>query len=481
VWRRLPLLLALVLAAFALPAEARRVALVIGNDDYKNVQPLRNARQDAKAISEVLEGLGFTVTLKQDLTLSAMKATLREFKAHVAGGDEVVFYFSGHGVQFEGTNYLVPTDIVAESQEQVVDDAIPLQRILDDLHDQKARFALAIVDACRDNPFKGRGRAIGGRGLAPVSAASGQMVMYSAGTGQEALDRLGPDDKSPNGVFTRVLIKHMTRPGVPADRMLKNVSYEVIGLANSVHHEQVPAVYDQTIGEFFFKPGAATEPPRAGDVVAVSTAPPTPRVHLPTAGELDESYWDRIKDSTDPQDFKDYNLQFPKGAHAAESSLMTRRLAKQAAAASQPQTASPAPASKPVAQGGGGSAGDPTTDPLVATGPPGSHPGYITTTATPGVTLTGALTLNPDGSFRYDGTNGVVLRGTLNVSNPNAVAGNGVSMMPKKLGFIPKRFPDGSVSTAVVLKGKIVNGVLQGQYADKFETGLFIFNLARTN
>jgi hypothetical protein len=418
--------------------------------------------------------------MRQDLSLSAMKATLREFKAHVAGGDEVVFYFSGHGVQFEGTNYLIPTDIVAESAQQVVDDAVPLQRVLDDLHEQKARFSLAIVDACRDNPFKGQGRAIGGRGLAPVTAANGQMVLYSAGAGQEALDRLGPNDKNPNGVFTRVLIKHMTQPGVSADRMLKSVAYEVVDLANSVHHEQVPALYDQTIGEFFFKPGAPAEPVRgAAEVVAVSTAPASPRVHVPSAGELDESYWDRIKDSSDPQDFKEYAQQFPKGAHAAEAALMTRKLTKQATAASHPQPVAAAPA--PAAQTGAGAAADSATAPTVATGPPGSHPGYITTSMSPGVTLTGALTLNPDGSFRYDGTNGVVLRGTLDVSNPNAVAGTGMSMMAKKLGFVPQRFPDGSVSTAVILKGKIVNGMLQGQYADKFETGLFVFNLARSN
>ena len=321
------------LVVFAGPSEARRIALVVGNDSYKNVQPLRNARQDAKSIAEVLRGLGFDVTLKQDLSLTSMKAALREFKSRVGGGDEVIFYFSGHGVQFDGTNYLVPIDIVAENEQQVADDAVPLQRVLDDLRDQKARFALAIVDACRDNPFKGQGRAIGGRGLAPVMAANGQMVLYSAGAGQAALDRLGPNDTNPNGVFTRVLIKQMQRPGVPADRVLKNVRDEVVQLAKNASHEQVPALYDQSIGEFYFRPGAPEVPGRtASEPATVSTTPAGPPVHVQSASELEESYWDRIRNSTDPEDFQEYGRQFPKGAHTAEASLMARKLARQMAA-----------------------------------------------------------------------------------------------------------------------------------------------------
>jgi uncharacterized caspase-like protein len=118
------------LLTLAVPAQARRLALVTGNDSYQNVQPLKNARSDAKAIAAEFKTIGFDVTLKQDLTQKMMKTALREFKSQVAGGDEVVFYFSGHGVQFGGTNYLVPVDITADSEAQVADDAVPLQRIL---------------------------------------------------------------------------------------------------------------------------------------------------------------------------------------------------------------------------------------------------------------------------------------------------------------------------------------------------------------
>src|ERR1700738_356477 len=122
-----------VLAAAPFSADAKRVALVIGNDSYQNAQVLSNARSDAKAMAKALETSGFSVTLKQDLTLKSMKEALRAFKAEVAGGDDALFYFSGHGVQFEGSNYLIPVDVVAQSEEQVADDSVALQRVLDDL------------------------------------------------------------------------------------------------------------------------------------------------------------------------------------------------------------------------------------------------------------------------------------------------------------------------------------------------------------
>jgi uncharacterized caspase-like protein len=232
---------------------ANRKALIIGNDNYKNVSKLNNATSDAKAMSTALTALGFKVTVFLDIDEKAFKQALREFKMSIQGGDEVLVFFAGHGVQLGATNYLLPTDIKGDNEEQVKDEAIQLQRILDDLQERKAKFSLAIIDACRDNPFKGSGRALGGRGLAPTTAATGQMVMFSAGSGQQALDKLGQNDKDKNGLFTRILLKEMNKPGIPVDRVLRNVRNEVVALAKSVGHEQTPALYDQAVGEFFFK------------------------------------------------------------------------------------------------------------------------------------------------------------------------------------------------------------------------------------
>lgn len=237
----------------SLPVMANRRALVIGNDTYKSVTKLANAREDARTIATNLTSVGFQVTLKLDVTEKEMKAALRMFAGQVQGGDEVLFFFAGHGVQLGTTNYLLPIDIVGDSEAQVKDEAIQLQRVLDDMSEKKAKFTLAMVDACRDNPFKSTGRAIGGRGLAPTTAATGQMVIFSAGTGQQALDKLNSSDKNKNGLFTRVFAQEMQKPNLTIDRVVKNVRNQVAQLAKSVGHDQVPAIYDQVLGDFYFK------------------------------------------------------------------------------------------------------------------------------------------------------------------------------------------------------------------------------------
>ena len=230
-----------------------RRALVIGNDTYQEVSKLQNARADAKAMGAALQKVGFAVTSKSDLTERGMKDALRAFKNEIRGGDEVVIFFAGHGVQLGSANFLLPVDIRGQSEDQVKDEAMPLQRMLDDIQDSKAKFALAIIDACRDNPFKTAGRTIGGRGLAATSAASGQMIIFSAGTGQQALDRLNDNDKDRNGLFTRIFLKEMSKPGIAVDRILRNVRAEVVRLSKAVGHDQVPSLYDQAMGDFYFQ------------------------------------------------------------------------------------------------------------------------------------------------------------------------------------------------------------------------------------
>lgn len=232
---------------------AQRKALVIGNDLYKHVPTLNNAGADAEAMAKSLEAVGYKVFKHLNLDEKEFKKVLRDFRQNLNGGDEVLFFFAGHGVQLGNANYLLPTDVQGDHEDQVKDDAILLQKVLDDLEDKKTKFTLAVIDACRDNPFKGKGRAIGGRGLAPTSAATGQMIMFSAGSGQQALDRLGDSDKDKNGLFTRIFVKEMLKPGLSVDRVLRNVRTEVVRLARSVGHEQTPALYDQAIGEFYFK------------------------------------------------------------------------------------------------------------------------------------------------------------------------------------------------------------------------------------
>ena len=231
---------------------SKRKALLIGNDKYQTVTPLKNAGTDAHAMGRALSAFGYKVWVKTDLNRRDMHAAIRQFKAEVEGGDEVVVFYAGHAVQIGAVNYLLPTDIVGSSEDEVKDDAIQLQRLLEDMGERKTQITLAMIDACRDNPFKKSGRNIGGRGLAPTAAATGQMIIFSAGVGQQALDRLSNDDQDPNGLFTRIFIKEMKAPGQRIDNLAREVRKKVVEAAKAVGHEQVPAIYDQVVGDFYF-------------------------------------------------------------------------------------------------------------------------------------------------------------------------------------------------------------------------------------
>ncbi len=184
-----------------LPAHAARLALVIGNDQYANIERLKNARNDAKLISGVLKQAGFEVTQVNDLGREQLWTAIDTFKGRINKGDEVVFYFAGHGVQIGSNQLLLPTDIKARSEAEIQRDGVPLVDIQDALKD--ARVAVLLIDACRDNPFPKQGtRSLGGtRGLSPPEPSTGQIIMMSAGRGQKALDSV-PGQSTANGLFT---------------------------------------------------------------------------------------------------------------------------------------------------------------------------------------------------------------------------------------------------------------------------------------
>jgi len=283
------LCLGVALLACLASAQAARVALVIGNDAYRHISALRNAKADARAMAGELERSGFSVTLALDQDRAGMNGALRDFEARIRGGDQAVVFYAGHAVELAGTNYLLPIDIRGDNDRQIQDDALPLQRLAEGIADQRPGFSLLVIDACRDNPFKGQGRNLATRGLAPAPASAGQMIVYSAGAGQKALDRLNDSDPVPNSVFTRVFLEEMAAPGVRVRDMVTNVRKRVFTLARQVNHEQLPALYDSALDDFYFRgEGTAaprvSPPPRPDDRVA--QADPAPSV-TPVARQPD--------------------------------------------------------------------------------------------------------------------------------------------------------------------------------------------------
>jgi hypothetical protein len=289
------LCLAASLPALAQPARAaKRVALVIGNNDYKNVPKLQKAVNDARTMGETLKQLGFSVMVAENQSRQAFSETLLAFDKAVEPGDTAFFFYAGHGFEIAGQNFLLPTDVpaAAEGQEELVRDAsILADRIIERLQNKKARTAILVFDACRNNPFERSGtRAVaGGGGLAPMTQLpEGVFSVFSAGPRQTALDRLSNNDDNPNSVFTRTFAKELLQPGVNLVQVAQHTRRIVSELAETVSHKQIPVYFDQMVDDVFLNgvAKAQTDAPKETTKLAeppqkVAALPPVSVPRLP--------------------------------------------------------------------------------------------------------------------------------------------------------------------------------------------------------
>ena len=301
----------------------QRVALVIGNNDYQYAKKLDNAVADAQAFRRELETRGFQVVYRENANRRAMNGAMEEFVGKLSTDAIGLIYYSGHGVQINGANYLIPTDLSAKAASDFAYDAVDLTKLVDRVSQTQAKFALAVIDACRDNPFQGTGRDIGGsRGLvAPSGNASGVMVVYSAGANQKALDRLSDADRNPNGLFTREFLKAMRIPGLTVQEAVNKIKTSVIAQAKGVGHVQTPAIYDQSVGTFMFTPGEAPAP-------ADNTVRPAPVVVVPamTAEQREDAFWVDAKAAGNKEAFEGYLEIYPKGRYSSLARANISRL-----------------------------------------------------------------------------------------------------------------------------------------------------------
>ena len=271
--------IAATLVALVAPAQAeKRVALVIGNNDYRNVPKLQKAVNDARTMGDTLKQLGFTVMVAENQTRAAFSQTLLAFDKAVGPGDTAFFFYAGHGFEIAGQNFLLPTDVppATEGQEELVRDASVLaDRIIERMQNKKVRTAILVFDACRNNPFERQGtRAVaGGGGLAPMTQLpEGVFSIFSAGPRQTALDRLSNNDDNPNSVFTRTFAKQITEPGANLVQVAQRTRRLVSELAETVRHKQIPVYFDQMVDDVFLN-GLAKGPAEAAAQPAKSAEP----------------------------------------------------------------------------------------------------------------------------------------------------------------------------------------------------------------
>ncbi|MDP3113443.1 MAG: chitobiase/beta-hexosaminidase C-terminal domain-containing protein, partial [Candidatus Cloacimonadaceae bacterium] len=214
--KKLLVLLTLLCSTFYL--NAARKALVIGNGDYGQ-NSLSNAAKDARDFAQVLTSVGFKVTLKTDVELKEFEHTVDTFTASLKAVDEVVFYFSGHGIQYSGENFLIPARSDPKSEKDLKWDAMNANRISEYLN--KAMVSIMILDCCRDNPF--RNVRSSARGMATIEVIPGmQCVFYSTASGKTAEDGRGE-----NSPFTAALLKFVAIPDLELDEVFRNVSKQV--------------------------------------------------------------------------------------------------------------------------------------------------------------------------------------------------------------------------------------------------------------
>src|SRR3984885_7442559 len=233
---------------FADPARAeKRVALVIGISNYQQVPRLANPVRDADAIAGLFKKAGFDVVdEKRDLGIADMRRVVREFSEKSRDADIAVVYYAGHGIEVDGTNYLVPSDAKLVSDFDVEDETVSLDRVLKALEGTK-RLRLVILDACRDNPFANTmkrslaSRSVG-RGLAKIEPAmSDTLIAFAAKTGAVASDGDGA-----NSPFATALVKHIAEPGLDLRLAFGRVRDDVL---KSTGNRQEPFVYGSLGGQ----------------------------------------------------------------------------------------------------------------------------------------------------------------------------------------------------------------------------------------
>lgn len=270
----------------------RRIALVVGNRAYPQ-GPLITPENDAQDMASALRKLGFQVVLATNLDPTRFRSTIRRFEDLLAAADgrvvALVFY-AGHGVQINGKNYLLPTDVSYKDHRDVVDFGIDADQLLSRIHAQEPEVTIMVFDACRDSPLPSIARSTrSAGGLARMDPPAGTFVAFATSPGSTASD----NQRERNGLFTKYILQHIQTPGLNTEQVFRKVRTDVYRASRG---QQLPEDSNRLVGgDFLFAslPSLSTQHASSalpGDVAQDSRVParepikliPEPSVARPT-------------------------------------------------------------------------------------------------------------------------------------------------------------------------------------------------------
>jgi len=301
----------------SMPAQAeRRLALVIGNDDYAQLPDLINAGRDATALARKLETFGFEVQLRRDTNRRELFRSLAKFEGRLAQGGTGLLFYAGHGIQSDNENYLIPVDAEVEVEADLRSEGIRLSTFMDAMASAGNALNIVILDACRDNPLPRRTRSAS-RGLTVAnipSGANGTVIVYAAGEGQVAQD--GPPDG--HGVFTDELLKTLDQPNLTLTQVVRQVTERVLARTDN---RQRPWSLASLQGDFVFN---YRQEPLTGD-----TLPGEPDGSQVNRMKVASEIWKTVKESNDPEMIRRFRDQFHDTPYAMAADTMLESFERQ--------------------------------------------------------------------------------------------------------------------------------------------------------
>ena len=354
------ILCAVILAIAAVEATAAdRYALVIGNGAYKTIDPLPNPPNDVRLVSEALKKVGFEVTLLVDADRRTMDTATKKFARRLddAGKNAVgVFYFAGHGVSYEGENWLLPVGVEIKEGVDIEYEAYSANKVLKLMENARNATDILILDACRNSPFRSfslSGTRAVSRGMSRMDAPQGSFIAYSTAPGAVAYD--GEGNYSP---FAEAFAAELNTPGNSIGDMMIEVRKRVRASTQRLGPApQTPWDSSSLTGRFAFVPGTGAQP-----VVSTPTnTTPAVQSTAPAGPSADARLWTSIEGSTDPAEFDFYLKRYPDGQYAELARIRRDRLTAKAKAEANNRPSAPADVSSAsvtgAAAGNGNSSG----------------------------------------------------------------------------------------------------------------------------